>query len=337
MEMGRLYQELSVNENPLISIIIPLYNSGNRFILSLDSVLSQTYRPIEVLLIDDGSTDNTSSIGAEVALLNDNVYYYRKENGGVGSARNFGIKKASGEYFALCDHDDLWHRTKLEKQIQLFSEESVGLVYTGANFLEARDNYDSDDVFAPKDRTYYEGNVYYDLLKYNFICASSVLFSRTALNKVGLFADTFDMHGVDDKNMWLRIAHDFEVQPVKETLTCWIRSESNWSKNEVKMMRSALFCLDDIFKRFPETSQKGMVIKNEAYRQIYLHFGVNFFNLRDYTMAKMCFLSALKHKQLCPIVLLYYACSFLPPIAIDMLRIPKKAMMLLIDSKQSDL
>jgi glycosyltransferase involved in cell wall biosynthesis len=324
-EIFRSAKEINLEGNPLISVIIPLYNSGKRFIHSLKCVIGQTYRPIEVLLIDDGSTDCTSEFASEFVRLNDNVHYYRKENGGVGSARNFGIEKASGEYFALCDHDDLWHSTKLEKQIRFFSDPGVGLVYTGANFIEASDSYDMEAIFAPVARPYYEGKVYYDLLKLNIICASSTLFSRAALDQVGLFEESIKMHGVDDKHMWLRISHEFQVKAVKEILTCWVMSDRNWSKNEDKMMQSALFCLEDIVRRFPETTKHGSTIVNEAFCRIYLHFGLNHFNGRDLGLAKKCFLNVLKRKPLSPMTLAYYISSFLPPAAVKIIAKSKRA------------
>jgi glycosyltransferase involved in cell wall biosynthesis len=312
-----------MNNNPLITVIIPLFNSGKGLINTLDTVVMQTYQPIEVLLIDDGSTDNTPHLAVEFANAHGNVIYYCKKNGGVGAARNYGISKAKGSYIALCDHDDLWCKSKLEKQIKLFSSPSVGLVYTGAYYVETADIYDMPSLFAPqfyKDKTYFEGRIYYDLLKYNCICASSALFSRVALDQVGGFDESWAMHGVDDRHMWLRIAHNFEVRAVREILVRWGISERNWSKNEVNMMHSALTCLNDITSRFPETTKNGTNTVNKAYSLTYQHFGQNLFNCKNYFLARKCYRNVLSRNLLNLTAFVYYLCTFLPPVIIDSLR-----------------
>ncbi|MBQ0058253.1 MAG: glycosyltransferase family 2 protein [Bacteroidales bacterium] len=102
-------------ENPLISIVIPAYNAAKYISDAVQSVLDQDYRPIEVIVVDDGSTDNTCEVVERIA--SPEVSYYYKENGGASSARNYGIERANGEYIRFVDADDLLLPGSLSKQI----------------------------------------------------------------------------------------------------------------------------------------------------------------------------------------------------------------------------
>ncbi len=116
-----------------ISVIIPAYNAANFIKESLDSILHQTYPVTEIIVVDDGSTDDTKSVVKEF----ENVTYIHQPNQGTAVALNTGIEAATGDFLALLDHDDLWHENKIEKQMQCFQNEpSLDLVFTYiANFL----------------------------------------------------------------------------------------------------------------------------------------------------------------------------------------------------------
>ena len=104
--------------HPLVSIIIPVYNGANFLAQAIDSALSQTYDNIEILVINDGSTDNGAT--EQIALSYGNkVRYFNKRNGGVSSALNLGIEKMQGEYFSWLSHDDLYEPEKIKKQIEV--------------------------------------------------------------------------------------------------------------------------------------------------------------------------------------------------------------------------
>ena len=101
-------------KNPLVSIIIPVYNGSNYLKKAIDSALSQTYKNIEIIVVNDGSKDDGAT--EQVALsYGDKINYYLKENGGVSSALNFGISKMKGDYFSWLSHDDEYTQTKIEK------------------------------------------------------------------------------------------------------------------------------------------------------------------------------------------------------------------------------
>ena len=118
--------------SPLISVIIPTYNYGNYIEETILSVLNQTYKNVEILVIDDGSTDNTWEI---VSKFKNEINFLRQENLGQSQARNHGFDKARGSVYALLDADDYWEPEKLEKQIPLMND-AVGLVYCGARLFD---------------------------------------------------------------------------------------------------------------------------------------------------------------------------------------------------------
>lgn len=111
----------------LISVIIPTYNRGTLIVNSIESVLGQTYKNVECIIVDDGSTDNTENIVSEIG--DRRIRYFKlKKNSGACVARNFGAEKASGEYIAFQDSDDLWSNTKLDEQIAYLKENNADMV-----------------------------------------------------------------------------------------------------------------------------------------------------------------------------------------------------------------
>ena len=108
-------------ESPLVSIVIPVYNGTNFLKDAIDSALRQTYKNIEVIVVNDGSTDNGGTEGIALSY-GDKIRYFKKENGGVASALNHGIKEMRGEYFSWLSHDDVYNDNKIEEQINFLKK-----------------------------------------------------------------------------------------------------------------------------------------------------------------------------------------------------------------------
>src|SRR5689334_21674594 len=118
------------DSEPLVSVVIPAYNAGSTIKATIISVLNQTLSDIEVLVIDDGSTDNTADIVAAFSDTDKRISIIRSVNQGVARARNLGIEKSRGQYIAFVDADDIWHQTKLEKQCAFLQQfPTLGIVY----------------------------------------------------------------------------------------------------------------------------------------------------------------------------------------------------------------
>lgn len=126
-----------MKKNPLVSIIIPVYNGANFLSEAIDSALSQTYKNIEIIVVNDGSKDNTE----EIALsYGDKIFYYSKSNGGVSSALNLGIERMKGDYFSWLSHDDLYAPRKIEKEVELLAkyESEILIASCGTSLIDEK-------------------------------------------------------------------------------------------------------------------------------------------------------------------------------------------------------
>ena len=128
------------SDKPLVSVIVPAYNAEAYIAHTLNSVLSQTYNNIEVIVVDDGSNDETANIVESIIQSDDRVTLLQQPNSGVAAARNLAIQKSRGEYIAPIDADDIWYPQKIEKQVHcmLHADPSVGLVYAWSVHIDER-------------------------------------------------------------------------------------------------------------------------------------------------------------------------------------------------------
>ena len=167
----------------MISVIIPTYNRADRIEKSIKSVLNQTYRDIELLVIDDGSTDNTSEVVGNIK--DDRLFYYKQENQGACAARNYGLKIAKGEYIAFQDSDDIWYKDKLEKQYRFIEETKADLVYCGMNRI-----VEGKQIYIPERQDPKENVTTSMLLFHNKISTQTILMRNAIASKV-CFDTTF--------------------------------------------------------------------------------------------------------------------------------------------------
>jgi glycosyltransferase involved in cell wall biosynthesis len=172
---------------PLVSIIIAAYNSENTITETINSVLSQTLSDLDVIVIDDGSSDNTCQRIKEISDSRVKLFAY--ENGGVAKARNRGIANAQGEYIAFLDHDDLWKPDKLEVQVSALKKApDAGVAYSWTINMYSEEN---PVRYIKSPPVYVEGNVYSQILLYNFVgSGSNILAKKEAVESVGEFDPT---------------------------------------------------------------------------------------------------------------------------------------------------
>jgi glycosyltransferase involved in cell wall biosynthesis len=211
--------------HPKVSIVIPAYNAMTYLPDTLASVFDQTFSDFEVLLVDDGSTDSLQTWVAQT-VCDPRFKLISQLNQGLSAARNTGITHSQSEYIAFLDADDLWHPTKLAKQVQwLEAHPTVGLIYTLTALL--------DSVGNPTGRvlgTEIAGNVLSQMLQRNIIdCPSSVLVRRQCFERVGLFDRT--LRAVEDWDMWIRIAAVYPLAVTGIPLVYYRQHPSNMSKN----------------------------------------------------------------------------------------------------------
>lgn len=224
---------------PLVSVIIPAFNAAAYIRQTLGSVLAQSYDAIEVIVVDDGSSDATSRIVEEFVEKDSRVGLIRQSNAGVGAARNAGIRKARGKYIAPLDADDVWFPQKLEKQVARMEQcgSETGLVYCWSKCIDER----GDFVGYSYPQTA-EGRLRHAVVLRNISDNASVpLFRATALEKVGVYltrAEQGGVQGCEDWDLHLRIAECFSIRLVPEHLVGYRQTESGMSSKPEAMARS---------------------------------------------------------------------------------------------------
>lgn len=198
---------------PLVSVVIPTFNCAKYLPESVGSAVSQTFAEKEVIVVDDGSTDNTKEA---LAPFRDRIIYIRQENSGASSARNRGVTQSRGKYIAFLDADDIWVPEKLRKQVEFFERqpESVKLTYTDWEYF-----FDPPEV-SPHwilKISAYEGRVTKQLFCHDFIYTPTVMVEREFLTSLGPFDSGLAI--AEDYDMWLRASAFCEFRFLSEVLT----------------------------------------------------------------------------------------------------------------------
>lgn len=213
---------MSIND-VLVSVVIPTYNRAGTILNAIDSVLAQTYKSIEIIVVDDGSTDNTNEI---LSQYGDKIKYIYKINGGVSSARNAGIKEAKGEYIALFDSDDSWSPVKIEKQMAyLLEHPGYGIAISDIEYWDE----DSHKVKVSKLRETIarDGYILEFVLKLPVMTCSYMLIKKEVFNQVGYFDESFKT--ADDFDMILRICSKYKAVLIEEPLIKYKKSDNSVS------------------------------------------------------------------------------------------------------------
>lgn len=234
---------------PKVTVIIPAFNAMKYLPETVGNLLQQTYQDFEVVIVNDGSQDNIQSWHTELA--NPKVKLVTQENQGLAGARNTGIQHAQGEYVALLDADDLWHPSKLEKQVQVLDEHpQAGLVYTWTALVSA-DGTPTGRIF----KGYVEGNVWKKLIEFNVVgCGSVPLIRKSCFDAVGVFDRNLGSF-VEDWDLWLRIAPHFDFKVIKEPLVYYRQLPASASRNIEAMERSYNIVLGKAFSSAPPELQ----------------------------------------------------------------------------------
>ena len=233
-----------------ISVIIPAYNAEKYIKETIESVLSQTYRNFELIIIDDGSTDSTANIIKDFASKDERIQYIYQKNASQAVARNRGIKVSKGRFIAFLDADDLWMPDKLEKQILLLGNKNIGLIYTDVIKID----HNSKLIPSKSSRKFLKGNVYKNIIYDNFIATSTVLVRKDALTENKLFFRT-ERQGVEDWDLWIRLAEITEFDYLSDPLVQYRVYGGNESSNYLKMSTSRMTTLDDLVKEINNKSK----------------------------------------------------------------------------------
>jgi len=198
---------------PRVSIVIPVFNGSDYLKEALESALSQTYRNIEILVINDGSTDGGKT--QEIALTyGERIRYFCKENGGVASALNLGIREMTGEYFSWLSHDDVYYPQKIERQIDYLRKllNKKVFLYSDYECIDDQSRY----LFSIRaDHKELLKKPLYAVLRGN-IHGCSVLVPRIFLIEAGLFSE--ELKTTQDYHLWFKIARKCKIAHIPEVL-----------------------------------------------------------------------------------------------------------------------
>ena len=212
-----------------VSIVTPTYNRTRWLPDAIESVLAQTYHDVELVVVNDGSTDNTEEV---LKPYMDRIVYIYQENGGQGAALNTGIMAATGEYIGRVDDDDLYVPGKLELQVEMFQQNpQLGLV---AGYVYITDS--EGEIVATREVPDYSiHGAFLSLLQHCIFCQPTVLVRRECFDKVGLYKDIYG----EDYDMWLRIARHYPVAVIRKPLAMYRRHDTNLSRRDLATENNA--------------------------------------------------------------------------------------------------
>lgn len=233
---------------PTVDVVIPAYNAETFIAKTLESVAKQSYPIQSVIVVNDGSIDDTQAriLQCIQSFPHLNIILINQNNAGLSAARNAGIRRSGADYIALLDADDLWSSEKLSNQVQLFSSSPMnhlGLVYCAYLLINEQDQLlpsTPKSVIAPALR----GNVYQKLLLGNFISGSgsSVLIKRSVFSETGLFDE--DLRACEDWDMWMRIAKKYQFDFISDPLVSIRVHQNNMQKDAMRMLSAELMVLN---------------------------------------------------------------------------------------------
>ena len=210
---------------PTVSINLCVFNGENYLREALGSIVSQTYKDWELVVINDGSSDSTEAIVYEFINRGYPIVYRYQENKGLGYSRNEALKRSQGEYIAFIDHDDTWMLQKLEKQMGLFhTNPKVGLVYSDCYFAYP----DGKKVLGSKFFNFRRGHVFKEMLAGNFIVLSTAVVRKDLVNEFGGFPH---YSVAEEFALFLKIAYEHPVDFIDEPLVKYRYHEGNVSKD----------------------------------------------------------------------------------------------------------
>ncbi len=221
-----------------VDIIIPAFNAARFLPFSLESVVSQTFDDWRILLVDDGSTDNTAeAVAPFLDCLGSKIRYIKQENRGLPAARNTAIRASTAEFLALLDADDVWLPCRLSESLKILGERpQVGLVY---GLITGIDQENRPGITWGGNLSDADGHIATQIYmrKVDLPCPT-ITFRRKCLDEVGFFDET--MRATEDRDLWLRIALRYEVGFVPKVLAYYRLSPNSMSADPQRMLQAQL-------------------------------------------------------------------------------------------------
>lgn len=231
--------------NPMVSIITPTFNRAPFIEQAVNSVLAQTYPEFELIIVDDGSTDDTKA-RLEPALEDSRVKYFFQSNQGQSVARNEALSHAKGEFICFLDSDNYWPKTKLEEQIDIFSENpDVDIVYGDTITIDEHGN-----ELSRKNMKRYSGNIAKFMVRDNCVSMNTALARRKCFDELGGMNEKRRV--ADDYDLWLRFSAKYRYLYVPRFFAFYRVMENQISSDETRRFESNWLTINDFRQRFPD-------------------------------------------------------------------------------------
>ena len=339
------------NTGPLVSVIIPTFNCGKFIEQSIESVLNQTYKNIEIIVVDDGSTDDTPS---KLLPYGNNIFYIHQNHQGLSRSRNIGMSHSKGEYIAFQDADDVWHPKKLKMQVECFRKvQDIGLIFTDFSKIDNEGNLVQDrceqyafpifkdyglsikKIFNGKptvriddanrgdvQHTLYSGSIFYHLCKGNFILPSTTLFKKECIDEIGLLWNE-ELRCATDQYFHLHFARHFPVAYL-DAVTVEYRvgrgGNVSGNKNVPQLILNTIRTLEDIYERDDDFRFNRKVLYRTILGKHYARLAYYYLSELDRINARKYALYSLKYKLILSKSITTLLLSFIPIYILDNLR-----------------
>ncbi|MGW9950575.1 glycosyltransferase involved in cell wall biosynthesis [Rhizobium leguminosarum] len=229
------------SSEPLVSVVMPAFNASPYIVRSLQSAARQTYQSLEIIVVNDGSTDDTAKLVEQMAVADSRIRLLTTPNRGVAAARNTGIQASSGQFVAFLDADDLWHQTKIEKQVNALNRLSPqwAAVYSLHYVIDL-----DDEIIYPGRANVARGYIYARHLTFKYVGnGSTLLVRRDVALEIGGFDSSYaaaGIEGCEDLDFELRLAAHYYMEVIPERLVGYRQYPGNMSSNHIQMARGAL-------------------------------------------------------------------------------------------------
>ena len=241
-----------------ISVVIPTYNRSSNIVNSVNSVIAQTYPVSEIIIVDDGSTDDTQDVVAKIQ--DSRVHYYKlSDNKGAGGARNYGVCQSHGDIIAFQDSDDEWEPSKLEKQMKYMEEHpECGLVYSAYTMELIFEIWHIVPDMEGDQKL--EGDILAELLVKNTIGAPTVIMKKKTFEEIGGFDE--GMSSLEDWDLVIRVAKKYPIGFVPEVLVKVYHSEGGVSSVKGAFYQSRCYMLRKYRREYLETGMLNMTVQD---------------------------------------------------------------------------
>jgi glycosyltransferase involved in cell wall biosynthesis len=267
--------------DPIVSIIIPNYNHAQFVGDAINSVLDQDYRNFEIIVVNDGSTDNSHEV---INNFGDQVRYIRQENQGLSAARNTGIKHAKGSYIGVLDADDMYEPAFLSTMMStLLENPTADGIYCGYQFVDQSNNL----LPQIEARAIPSNELYHVLLDGDFLVPESMFVRRYCYDWAGPF-DT-SLRACEDWDMWLRISKKFRIIHTTQILTRHRILQGSMSTDPERMLNNRLAVLKKHMGAEPIGEKKEAGLRRRAYGRAYLGSCVEYLQAGEQAQAYKCF------------------------------------------------